>query len=235
LNVSRPLIRLWRISATQDDGGSEAEPPLHFQPLQMQRIPVAREGWLLIIPAILFTAAALLIQWYVAAIVLGFITALLLHFFRDPAPRHRAGEEDFIAPADGTVIHIGDAAANDDGLTTEISILASMFDVKVNRSPNGGTIADVRKMQGTDPMQTLVVIRGGSGNVGVRQVGGLLARELDVDRKVGQHVARGDRLGMIKSGSRVDLLLPKGAQPTVRVGERVKVGVTTVARLESQH
>src|SRR5437763_16617042 len=106
------------------------------------RVPFAREGWLFVIPVIILAAAALLMQWYIAAILFGLIAAFLVNFFRDP---HRTGSDrhvDVLSPADGTVEQIKpvDDRAIWPGLTTQVSIFMNVFDVHVNRAPLSGKI-----------------------------------------------------------------------------------------------
>jgi phosphatidylserine decarboxylase len=192
----------------------------------------APEGWLFVIPVILLAAIALLLQWYAVAIVLGALGALLLHFFRDP---HRAGSErhvDVLAPADGTVVQIKDIPDGEvwPGLTKQISILMSIFDVHVNRAPISGRIVHTRR----EPEQNLVVITDARGvTVAFKQIAGLVARRIVFDRKEGDEVGRGERVGMIKFGSRVDAFFPAEANIKVRMRDKVKVALTVIAEIGS--
>jgi len=212
----------------------------------MPRIRFAREGWLFIIPAIIVTAAALLLQWWTAAIVFGFLTLFLFNFFRDP---HRAGSErhvDILSPADGTVVQIKDIPDGEvwPGLTKQVSIFMSVFDVHVNRAPITGRIVHYRYNPGkkiaafsekssTDNEQNLVVIDDGrGGTIAFKQIAGLLARRIVFDKREGDEVVRGERVGMIKFGSRVDMFFPPGAVVKVRMREKVKVGLTVVGEIE---
>ena len=207
---------------------------------------VAREGWLFIVPVAIVTAAALLIQWYVAAIVFGFILLFLFNFFRDP---HRSGSErhvDVLSPADGTVVQIKDVAdgAVWPGLTKQISIFMSVFDVHVNRAPITGRIAHYRYNAGrkiaafadkssAENEQNLVVIDDGRGGcIAFKQIAGLLARRIVFDKKEGDEVVRGERVGMIKFGSRVDVFLQTAAKVHVQLRDKVKVGLTVIAEIE---
>ncbi|HUP48339.1 MAG TPA: phosphatidylserine decarboxylase family protein [Thermoanaerobaculia bacterium] len=214
----------------------------------MPRLRVAPEGWLFIIPFVILAAASLLIQWYIAAIVFSAIAAFLLNFFRDP---HRRGSElhvDVLSPADGTVVQIKEVADGEvwPGLTRQVSIFMSVFDVHVNRAPIGGTIVHYRYNRGKniaamsdkssmENEQNLVVItdeRGGT--VALKQIAGLLARRIVFDKKEGDVVQRGERIGMIKFSSRVDLFLPAAARLKVGVREKVMVGSSVIAELEER-
>jgi phosphatidylserine decarboxylase len=214
----------------------------------MPRVRFAPEGWLFIIPVVILTAAALLIQWYVAAIVFGFLALFLLNFFRDP---HRRGSErhvDVLSPADGTVVQIKPVSDGEiwPGLTRQVSIFMSVFDVHVNRAPITGRIVHYRYNPGkkiaafaekssTENEQNLIVIEDGrGGKVALKQIAGLLARRIVFDKREGDEVVRGERIGMIKFGSRVDVFFPAGAAIKVQMREKVKVGLTVIAEIEER-
>jgi phosphatidylserine decarboxylase len=208
----------------------------------MPRIRFAPEGWLFIIPVVILAAVALLIQWTIATIVLSLLALFLLNFFRDP---HRSGSGhhiDVLSPADGTVVVIKDIPDGQvwPGLTRQISVFMSVFDVHVNRAPISGTIIHYRYNRGKkfaafadksslQNEQNLVVVKGEHITLAFKQIAGLLARRIVFDKAEGDTVARGERVGMIKFGSRVDIFLPPTS--TVRVGlrEKVKVGLTVIA------
>lgn len=211
----------------------------------MNRLPLAKEGWLFIIPVVILTAVALLIQWPVAAIVLGAVALFLLNFFRDPA---RTGSErhiDVLSPADGTVVQIKNVPDGEvwPGLTRQVSIFMSVFDVHVNRAPITGKIVHYRYNPGkkiaafaekssTENEQNLIVVQGEHATVAFKQIAGLLARRIVFDKKEGDPVQRGERVGMIKFGSRVDMFFPPDADIRVQVRDKVKVGLTVVAELK---
>ena len=212
----------------------------------MPRIRFAKEGWQFIIPAMIATAAAILLNWWTAAIVFGFLTLFLFNFFRDP---HRAGSErhvDILSPADGTVVQIKDIPDGEvwPGLTKQVSIFMSVFDVHVNRAPITGRIVHYRYNRGkkiaafsekssTDNEQNLVVIDDGrGGRIAFKQIAGLLARRIVFDKSEGDEVVRGERVGMIKFGSRVDIFFPPAAMVKVKMREKVKVGLTVIGEIE---
>src|SRR5437899_472023 len=211
----------------------------------MPRVRFAPEGWLFIIPVVILTAAALLIQWYVAAIVFGFLALFLLNFFRDP---HRRGSErhvDVLSPADGTVVQIKDIRDGEiwPGLTRQVSIFMSVFDVHVNRAPITGRIVHYRYNPGKkiaafaekssiENEQNLIVVEDKHGaTLAFKQIAGLLARRIVFDKKEGDEVGRGERSGMINFGSRVDMFFPADAVIKVAMRDKVKVGLTVVAEL----
>jgi len=212
----------------------------------MPKIRFAPEGWLFIIPLMILTAAALLLTWWTAAIVLGFLTLFLINFFRDP---HRAGSErhvDVLSPADGTIVQIKDVPDGEvwPGLTRQVSIFMSVFDVHVNRAPISGKIVHYRYNPGkkiaafaekssTENEQNLVVIEDGRGaTIAFKQIAGLLARRIVFDKKEGEEVVRGERVGMIKFGSRVDIFFQPTATLKVKMREKVKVGLTIIGEIE---
>jgi phosphatidylserine decarboxylase len=211
----------------------------------MSKVPFAPEGWLFIIPVVILAALALLVQWYAAAIVLAAIAAFLLNFFRDP---RRAGSQhhvDVLSPADGTVVQIKDVADGEvwQGLTKQISIFMSVFDVHVNRAPISGKIIHYRYNPGKkiaamshksslENEQNLVVVEDEhGGRVAFKQIAGLLARRIVFDKKEGDTLQRGERIGMIKFGSRVDVFLPPHSAIKVNTRDKVKVGLTVLAEL----
>ena len=211
----------------------------------MPRLRLAPEGWIYIIPFVILAAASLLIQWYVAAILFSAVAAFLANFFRDP---HRKGSErhvDVLSPADGTVVLIKDIRDGEiwPGLTKQISIFMSVFDVHVNRAPISGRIVHYRYSAGekipamshkssTENEQNLIVMTDDRGaTIAFKQIAGLLARRIVFDKKEGDSVARGERIGMIKFGSRVDIFFPPQAKILVANGDKVKVALSVVAEI----
>jgi phosphatidylserine decarboxylase len=169
------------------------------------------------------------------------LAVFFLWFFRDPTRVIPGGAGDIVSPADGLVTEsewIETAA----GSRLRISIFLNVFDVHVNRSPVAGTVKAVEYRQGNfmnaiKPEsvvmneQTLVVIDAGGYEVSYKQIAGLLARRIVCAVKVGDRLERGQRVGMIKFGSRTDVLLPADAVPQVKTGMRVRGGSTVLAVL----
>jgi phosphatidylserine decarboxylase len=209
------------------------------------RFRLAPEGWVFILPFVILAAVALLMQWYAAAIVLSLAVLFLINFFRDP---HRTGSErlvDVLSPADGTVVVIKDVPDGEiwPGLTKQVSIFMSVFDVHVNRAPITGRIVHYRYSPGKkiaamshkssiENEQNLIVMTDDRGaTLAFKQIAGLLARRIVFDRSEGDHVARGERVGMIKFGSRVDIFFPPSTKILVKNGDKVKVGLTVIAEI----
>jgi len=211
----------------------------------MPRLRFAPEGWIFLVPVVILFAIALIAGFYVAAIILGFLVLFLINFFRDP---HRTGSDrhvDVLSPADGTVVQIKDVpdGAIWPGLTTQVSIFMSVFDVHVNRAPITGKIIHYRYNPGkklaamvekssTENEQNLIVMQDArGGTLAFKQIAGLLARRIVFDKKEGDEVGRGERVGMIKFGSRVDIFFPANAVIRVGIRDKVKVALTVIAEL----
>ena len=177
---------------------------------------------------------------WIAAIPIA-LALFFLWFFRDPPRRIPTGPGEVVSPADG-VVSEADWIETPAGSRFRISIFLNVFDVHVNRAPVAGTVKSVEYREGAfmNAMkaecgllneQTLVVIDAGGYEVSYKQIAGLLARRIICTVQPGQRLERGQRVGMIKFGSRTDVLLPSNVVPQVRTGMRVKGGSTVLAIL----
>lgn len=207
-------------------------------------IPVAAEGWPFILPLAAVTALFFAFGWKQPAWVLLVLTLFVLFFFRDPERAVPAGTGVVVSPADGRVIVVKDVREPDylKQDVKQISIFLSVFNVHVNRSPVAGTVESVTYHPGRflaawddkaslDNEQTAMVIAAGGNRVLVKQIAGLIARRIVCYAKPGDAVAAGERYGLIRFGSRVDLFLPKDAEIRVKVGDRVKGGRDVIGAL----
>jgi len=169
------------------------------------------------------------------------LALFFLWFFRDPERAIPTGPGEIVSPGDGVVTE-ADWIETSGGSRLRLSIFLNVFDVHVNRSPVAGTVKLVEHRQGAflNAMkpesvvlneQTLVVIDAGGYEVSYKQIAGLLARRIVCAVKAGDRLERGQRVGMIKFGSRVDVLMPADAVPRVKTGSRVKGGSTVLAVL----
>ena len=167
------------------------------------------------------------------------LAAFFLWFFRDPERRIPAIQGAIVSPADGKVTDISVVQESGEA-RTRISIFLNVFNVHVNRSPVSGVIEDVHYQKGKfgNAMgaasaelneQNVVTIRGDAGKVVFKQIAGLLARRIVFTRKIGDVVERGERVGLIKFGSRTDVIFPADAEMKVRVGDHVKGGSSVLA------
>jgi len=173
--------------------------------------------------------------WAVVPLVL---TVFFLWFFRDPERAIPDAARAVVSPADGKVTDI--SVMEQHGLPrTRISIFLNIFDVHVNRSPIAGTITAVEYRRGRfrnamgsvsdDNEQNIVTVKGDGHEVVFKQIAGLLARRIVFNKQVGDQVKRGERIGLIKFGSRVDVILDSMAQLQVQVGTRVRGGASVLA------
>jgi phosphatidylserine decarboxylase len=172
------------------------------------------------------------------------LAAFFLWFFRDPQREIPGGEGLIVSPGDGHVTETV-TVATPEGPRQRISIFLSVFDVHVNRSPIAGTLTSVRYHKGQylnalNPAsadrneQNVVTVRGEAFEVTFKQIAGLLARRIVFNLSEGSTVERGQRVGLIKFGSRVDVLLPAEATIQVKVGERVRGGASVLAAMPAR-
>jgi phosphatidylserine decarboxylase len=172
------------------------------------------------------------------------LTIFMAFFFRDPERKIPEGEGLFVSPADGKVILIKDIYEKDylKSDTKEISIFMSPLNVHVNRAPCDGNVSIIKYSPGRFKAaykdeasikneNIVMVLDGKEGRVLVRQVAGFLARRAVCKAKVGDVLRRGERYGIIKFGSRLDVYLPKDVKVAVKLGEKVKAGETVIAIL----
>jgi phosphatidylserine decarboxylase len=176
--------------------------------------------------------------WVIAPVLLA---TFFLWFFRDPRRSVPTGGGLIVSPGDGLVTETV-TIATPEGFRQRISIFLSVFDVHVNRSPIGGVLSGVRYQKGQylnamNPAsadrneQNIVTVRGEGFEVTFKQIAGLLARRIVFNFREGDTVERGQRVGLIKFGSRVDVLLPAEAALRVKVGQRVKGGESVLAEM----
>jgi phosphatidylserine decarboxylase len=195
--------------------------------------------------ALALAGAAALVGWLAGplwAVPACLLAVFFLWFFRDPERVVPDTAGAVVSPADGKVTDVSTVLVN--GIPrTRISIFLSVFDVHVNRSPLAGVIREVRYQKGKflnamNPAsaehneQNAVTVEGEAQTVIFKQIAGLLARRIVFNRKVGDPVERGERVGLIKFGSRVDVLLAASATAQIKVGDRVKGGSSVLAYLE---
>jgi|SRR5450759_1894309 len=164
------------------------------------------------------------------------LAAFCLYFFRDPDREIPSGPV-AVSPADGKVVSIVPLS----GTETRISIFLNVFDVHVNRTPVAGTVTSVvyqpgqflvasREEASTVNEQNTITVEGEGTRVVYKQIAGLIARRVVCWKKPGDKVALGERIGLIKFGSRMDVILGPEWDITIRVGERVAAGSSVIAR-----
>jgi phosphatidylserine decarboxylase len=174
--------------------------------------------------------------WMVLPLLLG---VFFLWFFRDPKRDIPATPGAIVSPGDGKVTAITPAEVGG-APRTRVSIFLSVFDVHVNRSPIAGVIQKIEYRRGKfrnamgaisaeENEQNIVTVEGEGQTVIFKQIAGLLARRIVCNLSVGDHVARGERVGLIKFGSRVDVIFSPNAALQVNIGDRVRGGASVLA------
>ena len=211
----------------------------------------AREGLIFIAIAALIAAGTYAIalnrrSWplWLLAFVLTIFALWVAYFFRDPERQGARGPEVVIAPADGKVVLISevDEPTFMGGRAKRVSIFMNVFNVHVNRYPVSGTVKYLHYSKGKflnaaaeksseENEQSSVGIETPRGRVLVRQIAGLIARRIVTYSKEGEQVQQGDRMGLIRFGSRVDVFLPLDAVIKVKVGDITIAGTTVIAEL----
>lgn len=204
---------------------------------------VAPEGWPFILGALALNAVFALLGWWILAAVWLPVVIWVVAFFRDPIRNGPRSDELILAPADGKVVGV---VAMDEPTflrvpAHRISIFLSLFSVHVNRYPGRGRLTYRQYTPGRflNAMaekaslvneQSSIGLDTPRGRILVRQIAGLLARRIVTDHPADTEVGQGERLGLIRFGSRVDLFVPAGVEVLVREGDVVRTGLTVVAR-----
>lgn len=204
-------------------------------------------GGAVILALLVVMAAAAGGTWYLLPLVWAPVALWIAAFFRDPVRSGPRGDRLVLAPADGRVVSVTtvDDADADGGRALRVAIFMNVFNVHVNRYPVSGTVRFVHYNPGkflnaaTDKSsleneQMSVGIEAGATRVLVRQIAGLVARRIVTYSREGERVDQGERLGIIRFGSRVDLFLPTSATAVVEVGQTTMAGASVIARLAPQ-
>ena len=203
---------------------------------------MVRDGYFYALPLI---AAGVLIGWLTQpawALIPCALAAFFLWFFRDPARAIPTEPGAVVSPGDGKVTDLSIVTLGSEK-QLRLSIFLSVFNVHVNRAPITGLITDVRYQRGKylnamnvvsaeQNEQNIVTVEEDGQRVVFKQIAGLLARRIVFSPKVGDRLERGQRVGLIKFGSRVDVLMDASARPNVKVGDHVKGGSTILAYLQ---
>lgn len=191
-------------------------------------------GWSLVAVALVWLTGGW--WWSIAPLLLA---AFFLWFFRDPERQVPNGPGLVVSPADGVVTSVT-SVSTPTGERLKLSIFLSVFDVHVNRSPIAGAVREIQYRKGLylnalNPdsadknEQNTVTVAADGYEVVFKQIAGLLARRIVFNKRLGDRLERGERVGLIKFGSRVDVLLPGDAELSVKKGDRVKGGASVLA------
>jgi phosphatidylserine decarboxylase len=201
---------------------------------------MAKEGIYFLLPLVAATAGALWAGWTWAAFVSAGLGLFVAFFFRDPPRVIPSDPGIIVAPADGRVVRI-----ESEGHDTRVSIFLSIFNVHINRSPIAGTVKSVRYRKGrfraafnhiasVENEQNTLTFDGEGLRLDCSQIAGLVARRIVCRAQPGDTLARGERFGLIRFGSRTDLLLPPNVEVLVNVGDKVHGGSSVIGRIMAE-
>tara|TARA_Y100000588_G_C14257228_1_gene926019 strand:- start:1346 stop:2011 length:666 start_codon:yes stop_codon:yes gene_type:complete len=199
---------------------------------------IAREGWKYILFFLSISLLFLFLNTYIPSI-LFFLSAIAIGaFFRDPKRKTPQTAGSIIAPADGKIINLHKDIDNNICL----GIFLSPLDVHINRSPVSGKITEIKYSKGNfvaaykkdsseiNEKNTIEIETDSGDNFFVIQIAGFIARRIVCWKKIGDHIKKGERFGLIQFGSRTDLIIPPGYESCVSLGDRVRGGETIVAK-----
>jgi len=222
--------------------GRFASPRLAGSADARRMVPIASEGWIFILVPLAIALGLAWAGWWKAAAVPLLLAAFMAFFFRDPERTPPAVAGAVLSPADGRVTEVGAEVADPIvGPARQVTIFLSPLDVHVNRASIGGRVLSVEYQPGgfrpayrpeaAANERTTIALEGAAGRVVMRQVAGVLARRIVCRVRAGDELAAGQRFGMIKFGSRMDVVMPARAAIRVRVGDRVRAGETVLGVL----
>jgi len=201
---------------------------------------VAREGYPFIFPVLGVSILFLALGWKCIGTLLVLLGLFIIYFFRDPERVIPAGASLLVSPADGKIVGIKKADNDQLGENiTQVSIFLSVFNVHINRSVMQGEVVSVNYNKGKFLAafaekasllneQNAVTIKGKDATVRVNQIAGLIARRIVCWVKSGQSLERGERFGLIRFGSRVDIFLPENVEVKVALGDKVVGGISII-------
>jgi phosphatidylserine decarboxylase len=206
----------------------------------MRQIPIEKDGLVFLLPTLAVSGLLFLFRFPGSGTMVLFLAAFIAYFFRDPEREIPAGERIIIAPADGKIVAIkpfADWKGPFGEPLVRISIFLSIFDVHVNRAPIAALVQEVTHSPGRfraawgeeaslENEQTLIRFATPDGDVWVKLIAGLVARRIVCRVRSGQKVEAGERIGLIRFGSRVDCILPEAVVLRVRRGQMVAGGST---------
>jgi len=201
---------------------------------------MVKDGYKFAAPPLLVGIAAVLLHWHWIGGVLIFLGLFVMFFFRDPERTPPADPDTIVSPADGRImVVVEESHAGQPG--RRISVFLSIFDVHVNRSPVAGRITAIKYRTGkfyaamrgrasAENEQNAFFVQSDRGKVVFTQIAGWVARRIICWKSAGDSVMRGERVGMIRFGSRMDIWLPEGTEILVRHGQHVAGGTSVLAR-----
>jgi phosphatidylserine decarboxylase len=198
---------------------------------------IVKDAFRFLIPLAAATAVAFWLNWISAGVVLLLLAAFVAFFFRNPRREVPADPNAIVSPADGRVVRVERV-----GNVTKLSIFLSIFNVHVNRSPIAGRIEAMEYKPGrfkaafdhaasVENERNVIMVDNGRFKLVFTQIAGLVARRIVCWKEVGDPVEKGELIGLIRFGSRVDVLFPAGIDATVERGDRVRGGSSVIGRI----
>jgi len=198
---------------------------------------IVKDDFRFLVPLAAATAAAFWLNWRFAGVFLLLLMAFVAFFFRNPRRKVPEDPKTIVSPADGRVVKVERI-----GNATKLSIFLSIFNVHVNRSPIAGRIEAMDYKKGrfkaafdhaasVENERNIIMVSNGELKLVFTQIAGLIARRIVCWKRVGDNVEKGELIGLIRFGSRVDVLFPAVTEVTVQKGERVRAGSTVIGRI----
>jgi phosphatidylserine decarboxylase len=205
---------------------------------------IAKDAWIFVLPLLVAALLLYVLHWFPASAAALALTLFILYFFRDPEREIPNDPLAVVSPADGRVMEVESVEVNG-SKRVRIGVFLSVFDVHINRSPITGRVVAVRYQKGkfeaafkksvsAENEQNRLTIAAKSVTVEVAQIAGLIARRIVCYKGEGDSVLRGERIGLIKFGSKTDCLLPPDVEVRVQVRDHVRGGSSIIARLKAE-
>src|SRR5262245_60584517 len=199
---------------------------------------IVKDAFRFLIPIFILAALAFALGLYPAAFLVLMFAAFVAFFFRNPKREIPSDPRAIVSPADGKVVKVERV-----GSVTKVSIFLSIFDVHVNRSPIAGRIEAIDYKKGrfrpafnhaasVDNERNVIMVAQGNVKLVFTQIAGIVARRIVCWKRVGDMVSKGELIGLIRFGSRVDVLFPAGTEATVKPGMRVRGGASVIGMVK---
>jgi phosphatidylserine decarboxylase len=203
---------------------------------------MAKEGIPFILIFLIPAAIFLYLNWWVAAVLCLLLAAFMAFFFRDPERQCLTDDQVVLSPADGRVVMLTPVDPGSSDSPVNLAIFLSPMDVHINRSPIAGEIVDVVYKPGAfhiaskdiatvENEQNVITIKGRYVTIVTRQIAGALARRVVFWKKKGDYVTMGEKFGLMKFSSRMDVVMPSEVEVMVKKGDRVVGGITVIGRI----
>jgi len=198
---------------------------------------IVKDAFRFLVPLLVSAGLAFIFGLYIAAVLVMLLAVFVAFFFRNPKREIPTDPRVIVSPADGRVVRVERV-----GNVTRLSIFLSIFDVHVNRSPMAGQIEAIEYRPGkfkpafnhaasVDNERNIIMVTQGNVKLVFTQIAGIIARRIVCWKKVGDRVGKGELIGLIRFGSRVDVLFPAGTEVTVERGARVRGGASVIGMI----